>query len=369
MELGGIRKEIDKIDAELLKLFERRMALAAQAASYKRAHGLPVLDAAREGDVVRRAESATQDEALRPLARRFFEEIMALSRHYQQGIGVSKETTQAFIGGGIGFLGPDGSFSHEAFLQAFGGGAKGVPFASFEEIVEAVASGACPKGLMPVENSLTGGIFAAADLLGSGLVHIIGETVLPVRHCLLAVPGASAAGIKAVFSHPQPLEQCRQYLRRRGMETVAFGSTTGAAKEVARLGDPSLAAIASEAAGRIYGLAVLEKDIQDNPANYTRFVLISAAGEEIPAANKISAIFVVEHRPGALYGLLRAFAEKGVNILNLVSRPVPGSPWQYSFHMDFDGSLQDENVKAALKGAGENCRSIILLGNYRKWES
>jgi prephenate dehydratase len=175
--------------------------------------------------------------------------------------------------------------------------------------------------------------------------------------------------IRTVLSHPQPLEQCRQYLLRRGFETVACASTTGASQEVAAKRDISLTAIGSEAAGRIYGLEPLEKDIQDNPENYTRFVVISAAEEEIPGANKISAIFVVEHRPGTLYGMLRAFADRGVNILNLVSRPVLGSPWQYSFHMDFDGNLGDANVQDALRVAGENCRGIVILGNYKKWES
>jgi chorismate mutase / prephenate dehydratase len=369
MELRDIRREIDEIDAELARLFERRMGLSCRVAAYKREQGLPVLDAAREQEVLRSAEAAISHEGLRPFARRFFEDIMALSRQYQLSTMAPAETAPSFSGGrSVAYLGPEGSFSHEAFLQAFGPDAKAMPVASFEDIVGRVASGACGRGLLPVENSLTGGVFAAADLLTAGNLHIIGETVLPVRHCLLGIPGAVLGDIRTVLSHTQPLEQCRQYLRRRGVETKTCASTTGAAREVAQMQDITLAAIGSEAAGRIYGLNLLEHDIQDNPANYTRFVVVSAADEEIPGANKISAIFVVEHRPGTLYGLLRAFADGGVNILNLVSRPVPGSPWQYCFHMDFDGNLKDTNVQAALKAAGENCRSILILGNYKKWE-
>jgi len=376
MDLKDIRKEIDGIDAELVKLFEQRMALAHEVAQYKRENNLPVIDAARESEVLQRAESTIQDENLKPFARHFFENIMALSRQYQQTLLPQADSARGggtpspkFEGGrSVAFLGPEGSFSHEAFLLAFGKDAQPMPLMSFEDIVQRVAAGLCGRGLLPVENSLTGGIFAAADLLTAGNLHIIGETVLPVRHCLLGFPGAVPSDIRTVLSHPQPLEQCRQYLRRRGWESKACASTTGAAQEVAQKRDITLAAIASEAAGRIYGLDVLEYNIQDNPANFTRFIVASVAAEEIPGANKISAIFVVEHRPGTLYGVLRAFADRYVNILNLVSRPVPGSPWQYCFHMDFEGSLKDESVIAALKEAGENCRSILILGNYKKWE-
>lgn len=369
MDLKDIREQIDGIDAELAKLFGRRMELAQKVAQYKQENNLPVLDVEREREIVQRAESAVQDERLRPFARHFYEDILSLSRQYQSVSMALNESRPAFSGGrSVSFLGPEGSFSHEAFLLAFDKDAKPMPLASFEEVVQRVASGACARGLLPLENSLTGGVFAAADLLTGGTVHIVGETVLEVRHCLLDVPGAVLGDVRTVLSHPQPLEQCRQYLQRRGWDAIACSSTTGAAREVAGKRDVALAAIGSEAAGRLYGLEPLERDIQDNPANYTRFAVISAAEEEIPGADKISAIFVVEHRPGTLYGVLRAFADRGVNILNLVSRPVPGSPWQYCFHMDFDGSLKDLKVQDALREAGGNCKGILLLGNYKKWE-
>ena len=140
--------------------------------------------------------------------------------------------------------------------------------------------------------------------------------------------------------------------------------------EVAHRADLGIAAIASAAAGKRYGLHTLMADIQDNSANYTRFVVIGAASSAaLPDANKISAVFVVEHRPGTLYGLLRVFADRGVNILNLISRPIAGAPWQYCFHMDFEGNLSDSNVKEALIAAQSNCRDILILGNYKKWEA
>jgi chorismate mutase / prephenate dehydratase len=370
MELGDIRNKIDDIDAELSALFQQRMALAMEVAQFKQAHSLAVLDTARERTVIERAEKSIADERIKPAVRRFFEGIMAESRQLQQVIlavgkpaGTSLASTPT-----VAFLGPVGSFSHEAVAQHFGAGATAIPSASFDEIVDSVASGAVPLGILPVENSLTGGIFAVTDLLSTGAVHIVGETVLGVRHCLLGVPGATVDSIETVLSHPQPLEQCRQFIRRQGYAPQASGSTAGAAQEVTARQDVTLGAIASEAAGRLHGLVPLVHDIQDNPANFTRFVVVSAASQTVKDANKISAVFVVEHRPGTLYGTLSAFASRGINLVNLVSRPMPGSPWQYCFHMDFDGSLSDATVQAALAEAEVNCRSIKILGNYMKWE-
>ena len=369
MDLQDIRKEIDGLDAELVALFLRRMELAANVAEYKRVNSLPVLDESRERAIVERAEAMAGDAQLRPPVRRLFECVMAESRHLQRQFLMANiaPAPAGRAGEAVAFLGPEGSFSHEALLQHFGAGSGAVPMASFEEVVDAVARGACRYGMLPVENSLTGGVFAAADLLTAGSVRIVGETVLAVRHCLLGLPGAVAADIATVLSHPQPLEQCRQFIRRRGYDTEACGSTAAAAREAAKRGNIAVGAIGSEASGRLNGLEPILRDIQDNPANYTRFSVISAAEEPAEGADKISAVFVVEHRPGTLYGALRAFADCGVNILNLVSRPVPGSPWQYCFHMDFDGNLDDANVQAALREAGKNCRSILILGNYRKW--
>jgi chorismate mutase / prephenate dehydratase len=371
MELSDIRKQIDAIDAELAELFLRRAGLSMQAALFKQEHGLPMVDSGREKEIVERAEAAASDEGMKLAVRRFMEAVLAECRQKQREVTAPKTPPAPIVvdSGSVAYLGPEGSFSHEACLQAFGVGCRALPFPSFEEVVDAVASGKCRYGILPVENSLTGGVFAAADLLAAGAVHIVGETVLAVRHCLLGIPGAVAGDIRTVLSHPQPLEQCRQFIRRRGYDTRACGSTAGAAREVTQKHDITLAAIASEAAGAMNGLEPLLRDIQDNPANFTRFAVV-AAGEQADArADKISAVFIVEHRPGTLYGTLRAFANRGVNILNLVSRPVPGSPWQYCFHMDFDGSLNDANVREALAEAQANCRSIRILGNYRRWEA
>ncbi len=370
MDLGEIRSQIDDIDRQLSTLFQRRMALSVAVSEYKRQNNLPVLDMGRERAVIAAAEASAEDENLKPGLRRFFEGIMAESRLLQQNaLLASHDDRPAFpTVESVAYLGPEGSFSHEALGRHFGPDARTVPFVSFEDAVEAVTRGQCRYGILPVENSLTGGVFAVTDLLAKGSVRIVGETVMPVRHCLLAVPGAVASDIRMVLSHPQPLEQCRQFILRKGYDTAAFSSTAGAAAEVARREDISVAAIASEQAGKLHGLVPLAHDIQDNPANFTRFAIVSGSDMPFEGADKISAVFVVEHRPGTLYGALRAFADRGINLMNLVSRPVPGSPWQYCFHMDFNGNLTEPAVQEALKEAGENCRSILILGNYKKWE-
>ncbi len=370
MDLSEIRSQIDGIDRQLSSLFQQRMALSAAVSDYKKKNNLPVLDIGRERAVIASAEASAEEESLKPALRRFYEGIMAESRLLQQNVLLAGRSARpAFpTAETVAYLGPEGSFSHEALGRHFGPDARSVPFASFEDAVDAVIRGQCRYGILPVENSLTGGVFAVTDLLAQGTVRIIGETVLPVRHCLLALPGTVASDIHAVLSHPQPLEQCRQYILRKGYDTTAFSSTAGAAAEVARRGDISVAAIASAQAGKLHGLVPLAHDIQDNPANFTRFAIVSASATPIDGADKISAVFVVEHRPGTLYGALRAFADRGINLLNLVSRPVPGSPWQYCFHMDFGGNLTEPAVQEALKEAGENCRSILILGNYKRYD-
>ena len=368
MDLQQLRMAIDEIDGDLVALIERRMELARQVADYKRQNHLPILDAGREQVVVERAESRTGDPALRPAVRRIVESLMAESRLLQQDLLADGPTPNPAPNGAVAYLGPAGSFSHEAALRYFGAGAALLPVSSFEAIAQDVATGRAAAGLLPVENTLTGAIHQAGDLLRGGSLHICGEVVLPVRHCLLALPGATMEEITTVLSHPQPLEQCAGTLKRLGVVTQARASTADAAREVAQLGERTLAAIGSAQAGALYGLEPLAKDIQDNSANYTRFAVV-AAGEAVPQpdADKISIVFAVEHRPGTLYGTLRAFADRGVNILNLVSRPIAGAPWQYSFHMDFEGHLGERKVDEALAEAARHCRSLTVLGNYRGW--
>lgn len=368
MDLNDIRREIDAADKAIAEAFQRRAGLSAAAALYKREHGLPMVDGGRERGILLRAEEMTGDPAMKPAVRRLFEQVLTECRAKQlEALSDGAAEPVRPAGGQVAFLGPEGSFSHDAAIQYFGADMRSAPAASFEEAVEAVVSGACAFGMLPVENSLAGGVFPVVDILAEGRLYIVGEAVLAVRHCLLGLPGASAGGVKAVLSHAQPLEQCRKFLRRMGYMPQACASTADAARRVAALGDPAFAAIASEAAGQMHGLVPLMRDIQDNPANYTRFAVVSASEQYDAEADKISAMFIVEHRPGTLYGVLRAFADRGINLLNLVSRPVQGSPWQYSFHMDFDGSLADGGVQEALRDAGGNCRSIRILGNYRKW--
>ncbi len=368
MSLEEYRSEIDAIDAELVELFGRRMALSAAIAQHKRENGLPVLDEGRERAVLDRAEGRTLDETLRPLTRRFFQGLLALSRDHQHAL-LEDVPQPAFAAGAVGYLGPEGSFSHEAAAQAFGDGAQFMPFAGFEELVGAVAQGRLERAVLPVENSLTGAVYAAVDLLGAQGIKALGETVVRVRHCVLGLPDAQLADVQLALSHPQPLEQCRRYLRGRGWRTQACASTTEAAQAVARGGDPMVAAIASEDAAQRYGLTVLQRDVQDHAENYTRFLVLAPQGApDAIDADKISIVFVVAHTPGALFGALRAFADSGVNVLNLQSRPIPGSPWQYCFHMDFQGNLADEAVGRALEHARKSCRSLTILGNYRRWE-
>lgn len=371
MDLKGLRTEIDQIDEQLSRLYLRRMQIADAVAQHKIKNQLPVLDASREAAVIDRVRGFADAPDMKQRLAKLFEYLMADSRAAQQAHFASCSFPPVMPEQkGVAFLGIPGSFSEEAAVACFGEHTPKIPSASFDEIVQGVECGRLPCGILPVENSLTGGIYEVMDQLPLHRVHIVAETIVPVRHCLLARPDTKLSDITTVLSHAQPLDQCRQSIKRLGLFTQTRSSTAEAAKEVADGHEKHVAAIASLRAGQLYGLSTLLGDMQDNAANYTRFVVI-VPGEvqPDPQANKVSAVFVLEHRPGTLFGLLSAFASRKINLLNLVSRPVPGSPWQYSFQLDFEGNLAQDAVMDLLAEVRNGlCQSIILLGNYRKWE-
>lgn len=374
MTLEELREEIDRADRELIAVFERRMAVSREIARYKIGRRLPVQDSAREEAVVEKAVGRVASPDIRPYVAPFYEAVLAASRSLQRRLMEEAEPAEEPAGAGeedgrpaVAYLGMPGSFSEEAALACLGEGCRPRGVSSFEEIVEGVATGAWPMGVLPVENSLTGGVNVNIDLLMRGGVSVIGEQVLPVRHFLLGLPGAPMDGIDRALSHPQALEQCRAFLLSRGIESCPCGSTAEAARTVARQADPRQAAVASERAARLYGLRVLARDIQNGPRNYTRFVLIASRPVSSPEADKLSLMCVIDHTPGSLYRMLENFARHRLNLLHIASRPVPEEPWRYSFLVDIEGNLADGRVQAALDEVRSRCSLLRVLGNYRAW--
>lgn len=269
----------------------------------------------------------------------------------------------------IAIQGEPGAFSHEAALKLVAG-AEIVPCALSAEVFRALDAGEADAAAIPIENSLAGSVLDHFDLLLKHDVKVVQETLLRIRHNLIALRGASVEQIERVYSHPVALAQCRRFLASHPrMKAIGFYDTAGSVKQLAELGELNVAAIASEAAAAQYGAEILARDIEDDPENYTRFFLVrrSAEAETDPDANKISLAFTLEHRPGSLVAALSALSAIGTNLTKIESRPVHGKPWEYIFYVDcqIESAGQGERALDALR---THCGMVKELGRYREAE-
>ncbi len=264
----------------------------------------------------------------------------------------------------IGFQGDVGSFSEEALLEYFGD-VERKNFPTFEMLVERVITGEVAYGVLPVENSSTGGIKDVYDLLKSKDVYIVGEVVRPISHNLLGVAGTSVDKIEKVYSHPQALDQSKVYLETlTEAMLIPYKNTASSAKYIASLGDPGVTAVASKRAAECYGLDILAEDIQYNTHNYTKFIVIKNEMEIGEDADKISIIIDVNHEPGALFKGIKIFSDYQLNMMKIESRPIVGRPWEYLFFIDFKGRLDAPEVQSALNDLEVYVNDHKILGNY-----
>ncbi|MGH7480893.1 MAG: prephenate dehydratase [Longimicrobiales bacterium] len=268
----------------------------------------------------------------------------------------------------VAFQGELGAFSEEAIHRLFPDGASPLPCRGFRDVGDAVIGGEAGYGLLPVENSLAGGVGEACDVLADLQLEVVAEVVQPIRHFMLGPAGAMLGNVRRVLSHPVALAQCRGFFATHpDIEAVAFYDTAGAAREVATLGAAAVAAIAPRAAAERYGLTILAENLQDRDDNQTRFLLVrreGQSGEPWPgAARKTALIAETADRPGALYDLLGGFAARGVNLTRLESRPGP-EPWTYRFFIELDGDATSADLSAALEEAAARTRSLRVLGSF-----
>ncbi|HSH75704.1 MAG TPA: prephenate dehydratase domain-containing protein [Longimicrobiales bacterium] len=266
------------------------------------------------------------------------------------------------------FQGALGAFSEEA-VRVLLPGAEPIPRSSFDAVVSAVSEGEDPFGVVPVENTLAGAVAEAYDALERGKVRVIAEAAIPIRHCLLGVPGASLEGIRETRSHPVALSQCRGFfVAHPEIRAQAVYDTAGAAQEVADAADPALAAIASHRAGERYGLVVLRHDLQDRDDNQTRFYLVVRDVEEPPRSGpfKTACVAELENRPGALHALLGVFADQGLDLSHVASRPA-ASPWTYRFIIEFVHATLEE-AERALRASEPLCARLHVFGTFPAWK-
>jgi len=267
----------------------------------------------------------------------------------------------------IAIQGEPGSFSHEAALKLVPG-ATIVPCSLSAEVFAALSESKVDVAVIPIENSLAGSVSEHFDLLLTHDVKVERETLLRIRHNLIAIPGTTTAEIDRVFSHPVALAQCRRFLAQHPrMESFAYYDTAGSVKQLVELRDRHVAGIASAAAAAYYGAEILQADIEDNPENFTRFFLVRRAGESVadPEANKISIAFSVENRPGSLVAVLNELAALGTNLTKIESRPVHGKPWEYIFYVDCQIQSSGEGSRA-LEALTRHCAMVKELGRYRE---
>lgn len=294
--------------------------------------------------------------------------LMDLSREEQRRMGDAQDQEGANALK-VAFQGIKGCYSEEVAMNYFRDQLEPVSLEGFEDVFQALEQGRADRGVLPLENTSTGSINQVYDLLAVYSCHIVGEYVLPVRHCLLGTEGASLEGLDELFSHTQGFLQCETWLsapeRKHWRRTPHYDTATSAAL-VAQLKDPAKAAIAGRQAARAYGLRILAEDIQTYSNNHTRFIVISRYPDVNSRCNKISLMFSVRNESGSLYRILAEFARKGINLVKIESRPLPERNWEYRFYADLDGNLNEPGIQEALKAVEDQCLEYRFLGNYVK---
>lgn len=381
MDLSQIRQEIDRIDKALVPLLCERLQCSEQVARYKHEHGIPVLNEKREQEVLDAVAAASDalDENKRGYGRAnslVYSTVMEVSRALQHrllGAGATlrerlENADRALLPADearVVCQGARGAFSHEAASSLFPG--SDPRFVSrWEDVIDAVKNGEADYGLLPVENSSTGSVHEAYDLIIANRCHIAAAVDVPVRQCLLAVKGATIDDIATVVSHPQALAQCREFIRDHGWQEQSYGNTATAAALVAERGDKNFAAIGSREAAAEFGLEVAAESIQTFDGNTTRFVAISQKLCVPTDADRITLLFCLPHVTGSLYHTLARFALEGLNLTKLESRPLKNGSFEYAFYLDFEGNLQNENTLSLLCALSEELPQFTLLGNYHE---
>lgn len=378
-DLQECRKEIDRIDKELLRLFEERMQVCEAVAEYKITTGKQVLDPKREQEKLKAVSKAAHGAFNARGAQEMFQQIMAISRKRQYQLltehGVEEASDFQMVDAlelthaNVVFQGVEGAYSYAAMHAYFGEEIRSYHVKTWRDAMEEVAEGRADYAVLPIENSTAGIVADIYDLLTEYALYIVGEQIIPVEHVLLGLPGSRIEEIQTVFSHPQGLAQCKKYLEsHENWKKAAAENTAGAAKKILENQDRTQAAIASRQAGDMFGLSVLEEQICDSGQNVTRFIIVGREAVFVKNAGKVSVCFEQPHETGSLYDMLSHIIYNGLNMTKIESRPIPGKNWEYRFFVDFEGNLKDVAVKNALRGLEAESRRMRILGNYELYK-
>lgn len=374
-DLQELRKQIDQIDQEMVRLFEARMDVCRQVAEYKIANGKKVLDRSRELEKLDTLGGMAHNDFNRHGIRELFQQIMAMSRKLQYQLlekeGVSGSLPFTRIDHidrkhcRVVYQGVEGAYQHQAALEYFGKDVNVFHMDTWKECMEAIKEGMADYAVLPIENSSAGEVNDIYDLLEEYENYIVGEQIIKIQHALLGVPGTKLEDIRTVFSHPQALMQCAGYLSRHPQwKQISLSNTAVAAEKAAQDGDKSQAAIAGEITAKLYGLEILEMPVNDCRFNSTRFIIVTNRKMYEKDARKVSICFELPHVSGSLYNILSHIIYNDLNMCKIESRPIPERNWEYHFFVDFEGNLDNGAVKNAIRGIAEEAVNFKILGNY-----
>ena len=356
-DINEIRKDITRTDDKIAQLFEERMRLAAQVAEYKKANCLPIYDAKREEEVLRKGAARISEPEIQSYYYNFQKKLMELSRSYQNKI---------MNGLKVAYCGTEGAFAHIAAGKIFPT-SKLVPFGSFKKAYEAVESGDCDCAVLPVENSFAGDVDQVNDLMFFGTLFVNGMYDLAVTHDLLGIREARVEDIKTVVTHPQALSQCSAFIKEHNLKEIEYSNTALAAEYVKEQNDRSLAAIASAETAEKTGLSVIARSINDDRTNTTRFAVFSRVDSRTAGESGkpfFSLLFTARNEAGSLAKALTILGRHGFNMRTLRSRPMKELLWQYYFYVEAEGDIYDENGRACIEEMKSCCDKLKIVGSY-----
>lgn len=376
MDIQELRSQMNEIDRQLVHSFDARMRVALEIAKYKKENGMPVFDPAREREVLNR-QTAAVGEDMAMYVKLLYNTLFDISRSYQQRYMTQpseltnhiaraiEETPRIFPRQAVvACQGVEGAYSQQACDKLFA-----LPnimyFKRFEGVFQAVDSGLCRYGVLPIENSSQGSVTEVYDLMRKYRFSIVRGVRLKIDHRLLANPGTKLENIREVVSHEQAIGQCSEFLKTlQNVKITVCENTAMAAQLVSQSGRNDIAAISAPACAALYGLSILKTDISNSDSNFTRFICIAKNLEIYPDANKISLMLNVQHKPGALYSMIARFAALGLNLTKLESRPIAGTDFEFMFYFDLDASMYDEAALQLLADLDKGPETFTYLGSY-----
>ena len=353
-KLEEARQIINEVDAQMAELFVKRMRAAELVFEHKKEFGLPILDEKREQVVIEKNTALIEEEGLKGYYIDFLKNVMSVSRAYQYRMQHGLK---------VAYSGVEGAFAHIAAGRIFPESMR-ISCRDFKSAYDSVVRGENDVAVLPIENSYAGEVGQTIDLIFSGPLFINGIYELEIHQNLLGVPGASIDDIKKVTSHPQALGQCHDYLKLRGFDTEEAGNTAIAAKRVAQANDKTMGAIASVETAELYGLKVLEANINKSGENTTRFAVLSKVSANSPSFNRSVLMLTVNHEAGSLANAISIIGKYGYNMTALRSRPLKKHSWQYYFYIELDGTVDHDHGRNMLEELGEVCNELKVAGTF-----